>query len=122
MNLHCDFSCMKMVTFFRSPWTNSYDPPLEDGAMPSERLRKLEVEANAAFDQVRTNLITNFSNDELVLQYLECVYYDMNSSNFFASTENCILKEECHQYIYGILMLDSQVSFLSKKLATDPRK
>ena len=36
----------------RSPWTNSYDPPLEDGAMPSERLRKLEVEANAAFDQV----------------------------------------------------------------------
>ena len=38
--------------FFRSPWTNSYDPPLEDGAMPSERLRKLEVEANAAFDQV----------------------------------------------------------------------
>lgn len=56
-----------MITFFRSPWTNSYDPPLEDGAMPSERLRKLEVEANAAFDQVRTNLITNFSNIELVL-------------------------------------------------------
>ena len=44
-----------MSSFFeilRSPWTNSYDPPLEDGAMPSERLRKLEVEANAAFDQV----------------------------------------------------------------------
>ena len=39
--------------FFRSPWTNTYDPPLEDGAMPSERLRKLEIEANAAFDQVR---------------------------------------------------------------------
>ena len=42
----------KLNCLFRSPWTNSYDPPLEDGAMPSERLRKLEVEANAAFDQV----------------------------------------------------------------------
>merc|ERR1712061_173517 len=30
-----------------------YDPPLEDGAMPSERLRKLEVDANTAFDQYR---------------------------------------------------------------------
>ena len=38
---------------FRSPWTNSYEPPLEDGAMPSERLRKLEIEANTAFDQYR---------------------------------------------------------------------
>ena len=67
MTLHCDFLMQKMIEFFRSPWTNSYDPPLEDGAMPSERLRKLEVEANAAFDQVRTNLITDFSNIELVL-------------------------------------------------------
>merc|ERR1712061_976458 len=30
-----------------------YDPPLEDGAMPSERLRKLEIDANTAFDQYR---------------------------------------------------------------------
>lgn len=40
-------------SIFRSPWTNSYEPPLEDGAMPSERLRKLEIEANTAFDQYR---------------------------------------------------------------------
>lgn len=39
--------------FGRSPWSNKYDPPLEDGAMPSARLRKLEVEANNAFDQYR---------------------------------------------------------------------
>ena len=37
----------------RSPWSNSYEPPLEDGAMPSDRLRKLEVDANNAFDQYR---------------------------------------------------------------------
>merc|ERR1711878_106211 len=37
----------------RSPWTNTYEPALEDGAMPSERLRKLEVDANTAFDQYR---------------------------------------------------------------------
>lgn len=43
------FPCL----FGRSPWSNKYDPPLEDGAMPSARLRKLEVEANNAFDQYR---------------------------------------------------------------------
>ncbi|KFO19173.1 F-actin-capping protein subunit beta [Fukomys damarensis] len=41
------------VEHLSSPWSNKYDPPLEDGAMPSARLRKLEVEANNAFDQYR---------------------------------------------------------------------
>uniref|UniRef100_A0A8C0UZ54 F-actin-capping protein subunit beta n=1 Tax=Cyanistes caeruleus TaxID=156563 RepID=A0A8C0UZ54_CYACU len=45
----CPFPCPPG----RSPWSNKYDPPLEDGAMPSARLRKLEVEANNAFDQYR---------------------------------------------------------------------
>lgn len=39
--------------FYRSPWTNIYDPPLEDGVVPSDRLRKLEVEVNQAFDIYR---------------------------------------------------------------------
>lgn len=43
------FSCFS----HRSPWSNSYDPPLDDGAVPSDRLRKLEVDANTAFDQYR---------------------------------------------------------------------
>ncbi|CAK5053469.1 unnamed protein product [Meloidogyne enterolobii] len=37
----------------RSPWTNTYDPPLEDGIMPSDKLRKLEIEVNAAFEAYR---------------------------------------------------------------------
>ena len=37
----------------RSPWSNKYDPPLGDGAVPSDRLRKLEIEANQAFDTYR---------------------------------------------------------------------
>ncbi|GAB6031303.1 hypothetical protein CHUAL_009099 [Chamberlinius hualienensis] len=49
--LLCDYN--RDGDSYRSPWTNTYDPPLEDGAMPSDRLRKLEVDANAAFDQYR---------------------------------------------------------------------
>uniref|UniRef100_T1ISE5 F-actin-capping protein subunit beta n=1 Tax=Strigamia maritima TaxID=126957 RepID=T1ISE5_STRMM len=49
--LLCDYN--RDGDSYRSPWTNSYDPALEDGAMPSERLRKLEIDANAAFDQYR---------------------------------------------------------------------
>uniref|UniRef100_A0A1I8ERW5 F-actin-capping protein subunit beta n=1 Tax=Wuchereria bancrofti TaxID=6293 RepID=A0A1I8ERW5_WUCBA len=36
-----------------SPWSNTYDPPLEDGASPSDKLRKLEIEMNAAFEAYR---------------------------------------------------------------------
>uniref|UniRef100_A0A182PMA2 F-actin-capping protein subunit beta n=1 Tax=Anopheles epiroticus TaxID=199890 RepID=A0A182PMA2_9DIPT len=49
--LLCDYN--RDGDSYRSPWSNTYDPPLEDGSMPSERLRKLEVEANHAFDQYR---------------------------------------------------------------------
>ena len=37
----------------RSPWSNEYDPPLEDGTVPSSKLRKLEITANEAFDTYR---------------------------------------------------------------------
>jgi len=37
----------------RSPWSNEYDPPLDDGTIPSVKLRKLEIAANDAFDTYR---------------------------------------------------------------------
>ncbi|XP_063065001.1 F-actin-capping protein subunit beta isoforms 1 and 2-like isoform X1 [Engraulis encrasicolus] len=49
--LLCDYN--RDGDSYRSPWSNKYDPPLDDGAIPSVRLRKLEVEANSAFDQYR---------------------------------------------------------------------
>ncbi|EFJ21602.1 hypothetical protein SELMODRAFT_102808 [Selaginella moellendorffii] len=45
--LLCDYN--RDGDSYRSPWSNKYDPPLEDGAMPSEKLRELEVEANEVF-------------------------------------------------------------------------
>jgi len=38
---------------FRSPWSNKYDPPLDDGATPSAELRKFEIQANEVFDIYR---------------------------------------------------------------------
>ncbi|KAH3818443.1 F-actin-capping protein subunit beta-like [Dreissena polymorpha] len=49
--LLCDYN--RDGDSFRSPWSNSYDPPLDDGTTPSEKLRKLEIDANSAFDQYR---------------------------------------------------------------------
>lgn len=49
--LLCDYN--RDGDSYRSPWSNSYDPPLDDGALPSEKLRKLEQDANVAFDQYR---------------------------------------------------------------------
>lgn len=36
---------------YRLPWSNTHDPLLEDGVMPSAQLRKLEMEANNGLDQ-----------------------------------------------------------------------
>jgi len=49
--LLCDYN--RDGDSYRSPWSNTYDPPLDDGAVPSERLRKLEIDANAAFESYR---------------------------------------------------------------------
>jgi len=49
--LLCDYN--RDGDSYRSPWSNTYDPPFDEGIQPSDRLRKLEVEANAAFEQYR---------------------------------------------------------------------
>jgi len=38
---------------YRSPWSNTYFPPAEDGVVPGAALRKLEMEANDIFDTYR---------------------------------------------------------------------
>ncbi|KAJ1741110.1 F-actin-capping protein subunit beta [Coemansia sp. RSA 989] len=46
--LVCDYN--RDGDSYRSPWSNQYDPPLADGSVPSEELRKLEIAANEAFN------------------------------------------------------------------------
>ena len=36
---------------YRSPWSNKYDPPLDDGLVPPAELRELEQKANEVFSQ-----------------------------------------------------------------------
>ena len=52
------FEIFNFLSFFsknnsRSPWSNKYDPPLKDGAVPSASLRQLELQANEVFDTYR---------------------------------------------------------------------
>ncbi|THH08592.1 hypothetical protein EW145_g2598 [Phellinidium pouzarii] len=49
--LACDYN--RDGESYRSPWSNEYDPPLDDGTTPSPKLRKLEIAANEAFDTYR---------------------------------------------------------------------
>eukprot|EP00003_Mantamonas_plastica_P024015 TRINITY_DN441_c0_g1_i1.p1 TRINITY_DN441_c0_g1~~TRINITY_DN441_c0_g1_i1.p1 ORF type:complete len:272 (-),score=76.54 TRINITY_DN441_c0_g1_i1:665-1453(-) len=49
--LLCDYN--RDADSFRSPWTNEYDPPLDDGAVPSDDVRKLEIVLNDAFNAYR---------------------------------------------------------------------
>lgn len=49
--LLCDYN--RDGDSYRSPWSNEYDPPLSDGAVPSKELRNLEIHANNTFDVYR---------------------------------------------------------------------
>ncbi|KAF7316685.1 F-actin-capping protein subunit beta [Mycena chlorophos] len=49
--LACDYN--RDGESYRSPWSNEYDPPLDDGTVPTAKLRKLEIAANEAFDTYR---------------------------------------------------------------------
>eukprot|EP01080_Neovahlkampfia_damariscottae_P004152 gene4152-7462_t len=45
--LLCDYN--RDGDSYRSPWSNEYEPELEDGTLPSDDLRKIEIEANQVF-------------------------------------------------------------------------
>lgn len=51
--LCCDYN--RDGDSWRSPWSNEFEPSLEDGegVVPSERVRKMELKANEAFDVYR---------------------------------------------------------------------
>ncbi|KAK6505453.1 F-actin-capping protein subunit beta [Arthrobotrys musiformis] len=49
--LLCDYN--RDGDSYRSPWSNEFDPPLSDGTVPSEKVRKIEIAANQAFDVYR---------------------------------------------------------------------
>mmetsp|Transcript_35975 Transcript_35975/g.49946 ORF Transcript_35975/g.49946 Transcript_35975/m.49946 type:complete len:288 (+) Transcript_35975:165-1028(+) len=49
--LMCDYN--RDGDSYRSPWTGTYFPPMEGGALPSPALRTLELQANATFDTYR---------------------------------------------------------------------
>lgn len=51
--LCCDYN--RDGDSWRSPWSNEFEPPVEDGegVVPSDRIRKMEIKANEAFDVYR---------------------------------------------------------------------
>eukprot|EP00633_Aureoumbra_lagunensis_P001529 CAMPEP_0197287574 /NCGR_PEP_ID=MMETSP0890-20130614/4098_1 /TAXON_ID=44058 ORGANISM="Aureoumbra lagunensis, Strain CCMP1510" /NCGR_SAMPLE_ID=MMETSP0890 /ASSEMBLY_ACC=CAM_ASM_000533 /LENGTH=262 /DNA_ID=CAMNT_0042757413 /DNA_START=55 /DNA_END=844 /DNA_ORIENTATION=- len=49
--LLCDYN--RDGDSYRSPWSNKYEPAIDDGFLPSATLRELEIEANQLFDAYR---------------------------------------------------------------------
>jgi len=51
MFILCDYN--RDGDSYRSPWSNEYFPKMDDGILPSKRLRGMEVDANKLFDIYR---------------------------------------------------------------------
>jgi capping protein beta len=58
------------VLSLRSPWTNTYNPPLSDGALPSKKLRELEIAMNDAFDTYRDMSVRSSGSTQYGLNIL----------------------------------------------------
>jgi len=55
--LLCDYN--RDGDSYRSPWTNSYDPQMDDGVLPPPKLRAMEVAANELFYSYMQNYYEN---------------------------------------------------------------
>lgn len=51
----------------RSPWSNEYYPAMEDGFLPTQRLREMEIEANQLFDIYRKLCVAILSYPHLAV-------------------------------------------------------
>ncbi|CAM9267782.1 unnamed protein product [Pylaiella littoralis] len=49
--LRCEYN--RDASSYRSPWSNKYDPPIEDGFTPGDRIRQMEANANMLLDAYR---------------------------------------------------------------------
>lgn len=78
------------LSSFSSPWSNEYDPPLADGTVPSAKLRKLEIQANDAFDTYR---------EMFVYELMTCGYHHDTHRSILGTTE-----EGFRRYFSGISM------------------
>ena len=70
--LKCDYN--RDGDSYRSPWTNEFDPALDDGFKPSARLRAIEENANIIWDTYRA-------------MYYECVF--LSRSSLLAPRSSC---------------------------------
>jgi hypothetical protein len=92
----------------RSPWSNEYDPPLEDGTTPSPKLRKVEISANEAFDTYREMYVSH-------THILVPAHIALLSGSLLCIKG--ILKAVSHLCIYGIwTMVGLRGSFYSKRV------
>eukprot|EP01084_Bolivina_argentea_P247530 414096_1 len=78
----CDFN--RDGDSYRSPWSNKYFPPIEDGFMPSKEMRAFEIEANSVFEVYKHQYFD--ANNAVSSVYV----WDMDAGSFGACF--CIFK------------------------------
>lgn len=143
--LLCDYN--RDGDSYRSPWSNQFDPPLDEGgvggvgpggsegagegAIPNERVRKMEIKANEAFDIYRElyyeggvssvylwNLDDGFAGVVLVKK---CA---LAASLLLSSYSVVLALLHTHQpgpesHVYQYLMLTNSISFLAATPGTN---
>lgn len=75
-----------------SPWSNAYFPAIDDGFVPSEKLRLLEIEANELFDAYR----------ELYFEGGVSSVYLWDLDNGFAGS--FLIKKSTFSFIFALIM------------------
>jgi len=87
--LLCDYN--RDGDSYRSPWTNTYDPPIDDGVLPSAKLRNMEESANELFQSYMQNYYENGASS--------VYFWELDDTSFAA----CVLfKKDVEQKKKGL--------------------
>ncbi|XP_010261082.1 PREDICTED: probable F-actin-capping protein subunit beta [Nelumbo nucifera] len=92
----CDYN--RDADSYRSPWSNKYHPPLEDGNLPSTELRELEIEANDVFsvycDQYYEGGISSVymweDDNENYVKFIACFLIKKDGSSTGQGRRGCL--------------------------------
>lgn len=110
---------------YRSPWTNEYEPPLEDGGFkPSRALRTLEEKANHVFDSYRQL----YYDGEFLFSFLSGLPFLLFLTDLFSFFLTCLLTYSSNQGGVSSAYLWDQEDggfagcFLLKKEVMEPQR
>ena len=114
--LCCDYN--RDGDSYRSPWSNEYFPTINDGFLPSDPLRELEIEANELFDTYREMYYEGGLSSVYLWDLEDGFAGCFLIKKPIAADENVYVNQGCWESIHVVEVVEHTTASASYKLTT----